>query len=350
MAIGTTVKVGFDGEQVKRGFAGLKNGFSAIGRTMGKGAALVGGMMAAQTLESIIIKAATGTNELADFAGAAEDVALQTGSTVSEIIRLNRALELAGAQVDAGRMLSTLADNMYDATHGGEELQNTFFKIGLSAADLSKMKPIDQFKTIMQSLAQYKGDIGELGDITEKIFGAKMGMQTMRFFKNAEVMAGEMGADVAGFAMNVEKNASELGSFSDQISRLKYLWRSLNLAGFELFGGDGKYLKAIFDSIDSLINFREFAKVGAVLKAEFAKALEVFNDSAFMDAIRKAMKSLGEFFGQGINESLKDLIPSIGFPSIFGGSKDKSTSQLLQEAQKTNAYLASIERTNGTYA
>jgi len=71
MAIGTTVKVGFDGEEVKRGFAGLKNGFSAIGRTMGKGAALVGGMMAAQTLEGIIIKAATGTNELADFAGAA---------------------------------------------------------------------------------------------------------------------------------------------------------------------------------------------------------------------------------------------------------------------------------------
>jgi hypothetical protein len=51
MAIGTTVKVGFDGEEVKRGFAGLKNGFSAIGRTMGKGAALVGGMMAAQRMK-----------------------------------------------------------------------------------------------------------------------------------------------------------------------------------------------------------------------------------------------------------------------------------------------------------
>jgi hypothetical protein len=350
MAIGTTVKVGFDGEQVKRGFAGLKNGFSAIGRTMGKGAALVGGMMAAQTLESIIIKAATGTNELADFAGAAEDVALQTGSTVSEIIRLNRALELAGAQVDAGRMLSTLADNMYDATHGGEELQNTFFKIGLSAADLSKMKPIDQFKTIMQSLSQYKGSIGELNDITEKIFGAKMGMQAIRLFKNAQVMAGEMGADVAGFADKVEKSADNLGSFSDQIGRLKYLWRGINLAGFDMMGGNGAYLKKLFDSLESIINSGDFSKLGYLLKSEFAKALEVFNDSAFMETIRKAMKSLGEYFGQGINESLKDLIPSIGFPSIFGGSKDKSTSQLLQEAQKTNALLASIERTNGTYA
>ena len=350
MAIGTTVKVGFDGEQVKRGFAGLKNGFSAIGRTMGKGAALVGGMMAAQTLESIIIKAATGTNELADFAGAAEDVALQTGSTVSEIIRLNRALEIAGAQVDAGRMLSTLADNMYDATHGGEELQNTFFKIGLSAADLSKMKPIDQFKTIMQSLSQYKGSIGELNDITEKIFGAKMGMLTMRYFQNAEVMAGEMGADVAGFAMNVEKSAGNLGSFSDQISRLKYLWRGINLAGFDMMGGNGAYLKKLFDSLESIINSGDFSKLGYLLKAEFAKALEVFNDSAFMETIRKAMKSLGEYFGQGIMGSLeKNMPPWLKYVLPSGGG-DKSTSQLLQEAQKTNAYLASIERTNGTYA
>ena len=351
MAIGTTVKVGFDGEEVKRGFAGLKNGFSAIGRTMGKGAALVGGMMAAQTLESIIIKAATGTNELADFAGAAEDVALQTGSTVSEIIRLNRALELAGAQIDAGRMLSTLADNMYDATHGGTELQDTFFKIGLSAAELAKMKPIDQFKTVMQSLSQYQGSIGELGDITEKIFGAKMGMQAIRLFKNADVMATEMGADVAAFAKNVENSASKLGSFSDQVGRLKYLWRSLNLAGFELFGGNGEYMKALFDSLDELINFREFAKVGAVLKAEFAKALEVFNDSAFMDTIRNAIKSLGDAFGQGFKDSLKGSLPFLSSVSNpFGGSKDTSTSQLLQEAQKTNTYLASIERTNGTYA
>ena len=350
MAIGTTVKVGFDGEQVKRGFAGLKNGFSAIGRTMGKGAALVGGMMAAQTLESIIIKAATGTNELADFAGAAEDVALQTGSTVSEIIRLNRALELAGAQVDAGRMLSTLADNMYDATHGGTELQDTFFKIGLSAAELAQMKPIDQFKTIMQTLSQYQGSIGELGDITETIFGAKMGMQAIRLFKNADVMATEMGADVALFAEKVEKSAGNLGSFSDQIGRLKYLWRGINLAGFEILGGNGAYLKKLFDGLESAINAGDFSKLGYMLKSEFAKALEVFNDSAFMDTIRNAMKSLGESFGEGVKGSIKDLIPGIGFPNLFGGSKDTSTTQLLHEMQKSNGYLASIERTNGTYA
>jgi len=350
MAIGTTVKVGFDGEEVKRGFAGLKNGFSAIGRTMGKGAALVGGMMAAQTLEGIIIKAATGTNELADFAGAAEDVALQTGSTVSEIIRLNRALELAGAQVDAGRMLSTLADNMYDATHGGTELQNTFAKIGLSAAELARMKPIDQFKIIMQTLSQYQGSIGELGDITEKIFGAKMGMQIIRLFKNADVMTNEMGADVAAFAKNVENSASKLGSFSDQISRLKYLWRGINLAGFDMMGGNGEYLKKLFDGLESAINQGDFSKLGYMLKSEFAKALEIFNDSAFMDAIRNAMKSLGESFGEGIKGSIKDIIPSIGFPNIFGGSKDTSTTQLLHEMQKSNGYLASIERTNGTYA
>lgn len=354
MAIGTTVKVGFDGEEVKRGFAGLKNGFSAIGRTMGKGAALVGGMMAAQTLESIIIKAATGTNELADFAGAAEDVALQTGSTVSEIIRLNRALELAGAQVDAGRMLSTLADNMYDATHGGTELQDTFFKIGLSAAELAKMKPIDQFKTVMQSLSQYQGSIGELGDITEKIFGAKMGMQAIRLFKNADVMATEMGADVALFAEKVEKSAANLGSFSDQVGRLKYLWRSLNLSLFEVAGGDGSYMKEIFDSFESGMTTGDVSKVIYRIKSEFAKLIEWIANSDMSKAINNMFTGFGESFMKGmkaeLNTILKDIVPSIGFPNIFGGSKDTSTTQLLQEAQKTNTYLASIERTNGTYA
>ena len=34
----------------------------------------------------------------------------------------------------------------------------------------------------------------------------------------------------------------------------------------------------------------DFSKLGYMLKSEFAKALEVFNDSAFMDTIRNAMK------------------------------------------------------------
>jgi hypothetical protein len=239
---------------------------------------------------------------------------------------------------------------MYDATHGGTELQDTFFKIGLSAAELAQMKPIDQFKTIMQTLSQYQGSIGELGDITETIFGAKMGMQAIRLFKNADVMATEMGADVALFAEKVEKSAGNLGSFSDQIGRLKYLWRGINLAGFEILGGNGAYLKKLFDGLESAINAGDFSKLGYMLKSEFAKALEVFNDSAFMDTIRNAMKSLGESFGEGVKGSIKDLIPGIGFPNLFGGSKDTSTTQLLHEMQKSNGYLASIERTNGTYA
>ena len=353
MAIGTTVKVGFDGEEVKRGFAGLKNGFSAIGRTMGKGAALVGGMMAAQTLESIIIKAATGTNELADFAGAAEDVALQTGSTVSEIIRLNRALEIAGAQVDAGRMLSTLADNMYDATHGGTELQDTFFKIGLSAAELAKMKPIDQFKTIMKTLSQYKGSLGEIGDITETIFGGKMGMNTIRFFENADVMA-TMGDDVALFAERVEKSAGNLGAFSDQVARIKYLWRGLNLSLFDFIGGDGSYMKDLFDGFEESLANGDMSKVWYKLKAEFAKLIEWLANSDMSKAINNMFTGFGESFMKGmkaeLNTILKDIVPSIGFPNLFGGSKDTSTSQLLKEMQKSNGYLASIERTNGTYA
>jgi len=188
MAIGTSVKVGFDGDAVKRGFGGIKGMFGGLARSFGKGAAMMGGAMAGKTLLDLAIKAGTGMNALADFAGEAEDTALQTGSTTAEIIKLDRALQLAGANVQAGMMLSTLSDNMYDATHGGQELQDVFNSIGLNAYNLAQMRPMDQFMAVGEALKDSNKDLNELNNITEKIFGGKMVMQLIKLFKNLAVL------------------------------------------------------------------------------------------------------------------------------------------------------------------
>ena len=50
MAIGTSVKVGFDGEAVKRGFGGIKGMFTGMSRSFGKGMAMMGGAAAGKSI------------------------------------------------------------------------------------------------------------------------------------------------------------------------------------------------------------------------------------------------------------------------------------------------------------
>lgn len=349
MAIGTSVKVGFDGEAVKRGFGGLKGMFGGIGRNFGRGMAMMGGAMAGRSLVDLVVKATTGMNALADFAGEAEDTALQTGSTTAEIIKLDRALQLAGANVQAGRMLSTLSDNLYDATHGGEELQNVFSSIGLNAYNLAQMRPMEQFMAIGDALKNSNKDLNELNNITEKLFGGKMGMQLIKLFKNQDVFD-KAASDTGRFADNIEASQKELGQFSDQLQRIPYLWKSINLALFKQMGGNGNYFKKMFDGLDAAINAGDFSRIGYLLKAEFAKALEVFTTGDIGQAVGKFFINIGNKIGQGMMESLKGAIPGFGMPSWLGGKSSNKETAMLQEMRQTNLYLSSIERTNGTYA
>jgi len=162
MAIETKVKVGFDGNEVKKGFSGITNMFKGAARSFGKGAAMMAGAAGGKTIIDLALRLANGTKELADFSGEIEDVAVQTGATVSEIAMLNRGLQLAGANMDAGRALSTLAENIYEATHGGEDLQEAFAKIGLSMSDIKDLNPMQQFLQTMEALSGFTGDMGEL--------------------------------------------------------------------------------------------------------------------------------------------------------------------------------------------
>jgi len=171
-------------------------------------------------------------------------------------------------------MLSTLSDNMYDATHGGQELQDVFNSIGLNAYNLAQMRPMDQFMAVGEALKDSNKDLNELNNITEKIFGGKMGMQLIKLFKNQDVFT-KAASDTGKFADNIQASQTELGQFSDQLQRIPYLWKGINLAMFKSMGGNGNYLKRLFDGIDSAINEGSFDKLGYLLKAEFAKSVRI---------------------------------------------------------------------------
>jgi len=340
MAIGTSVKVGFDGSEVKKGFAGIGGMFKSIGKGMAIGA----GAMMSKSLLDLGMKLATGIDQLADFAGEAQDTALQVGATTSEIIKLDRALALSGAAIDSGRLLSTMTDNIYDASHGSEELQKTFGALGLTMADLAGQSTIDQFMMIGKAVAT----IGENGGETEKalkdIFGGKMYMQLLKLFRNQDVFE-QANKELDSFGKNIEDMQDNLGKTQDQFQRIPYLWKSFNLALARGIGANGNFWKKLFDGFDQALNEGNFSKLGYMLKSEFAKALEVIAGSGALDTFKNFFRDIGKYIGEGISSALPKL-PSL--PTWLGGDGGK-TSMIdpISEIQRTNSLLERIYRTGG---
>jgi len=342
MAIGTTLKVGFDGNAVKKGFGSIGGMFKSVGKGMAMGA----GAMMSKSLVDLAIKAATGVDQLADFAGEAEDTALQVKSTTAEIIKLDRALDLAGSEVKAGRMLSTMRDNIFDASKGAEDLQDAFRAIGLQSSDFKGKTTMEQFKLIGESVAAMGDDAGKVENSLEKIFGAKMSMQLLKLFRNQDVF-NQAGEEMGEFAKNVDQSAKRLGKAQDQFKRLPYLWRGLNLAIFNAISGDGSTVKKLMDGIQRAIDTGDFSKIVYTLKAELAKAIEVLGDSEIWKGIEDKFRGLGKIIGEGIGEALMPKLPKFNLPSWMGGGKETSMIDPTKEIMKTNSILERIYREGG---
>lgn len=341
MAIGTTVKVGFDGNEVKKGFGGIKSVFSS----MGKGMAMGAGAMMSKSLVDLALKAITGIDALADFAGEAQDTALMVGSSTEEIIKLNRALDLAGSELDAGKMLSNLNVALFDASHGGTELQEKLAKLKLTMGDFRGKTTMDSFNMIGKKAAESKMEIGELDDTLRDLFGGKIGPQLIMLFKNNNVLE-QAEQEVGALAHSLGLSADAIGKVQDQFKRIPYLWRAYNLNLFngiqEAFGTD--WVKDVFDFATDLIDPEGIRSVVKDLRDffnEMSTGEGLFTN--IFDKLVESFSALGKTIGEGLMESLKG---SFSLGNIFGGGK---TTQIdpIKEIQRTNEILSRIYRDGG---
>ena len=347
MAIGTSVKVGFDGSEVKKGFAGIGGAFKSIGKGMAMGA----GAMLSKSLIDVGMKLATGIDQLADFAGEAQDTALQVGATTTEIIKLDRALALSGAAVESGKLLSTMTDNIYDASHGSEELQKTFGKLGLTMADLTGKSAIDQFMMIGQAVATIGDNGGETEKALKDIFGGKMYMQLLKLFRNQDVFK-QASEETQIFGEEVEAVQDKLGKMQDQFQRVPYLWRSLNLQLFKQLGLDGSALKDFFDAAAAAINEADWSKFGDLIRKQFQGAMDFFKETGAVDAVKGFFNDIGKSIGEGIKSAFggEDVNPVLkGVMKLMnvGGGGKTSMIDPISEIQRTNSILERIYRTGG---
>jgi len=344
MAIGTSVKVGFDGSEVKKGFGGISGAFKSIGKGMAIGA----GAMMSKSLLDLGLKLATGIDQLADFAGAAQDTALQVGSTTTEIMELDRALELAGTNLgDSGTILLKMKDSIYEMSHDGQDLQKSFGALGLTFADLKGKTVMEQFRTIGDAMKS----MGENSDDADKaindIFGNKIYKGLLKLFKNQDVFA-QANSETKKLSNNIEQIQDDLGATQDQFQRIPYLWRSLNAAIVKTMGINGNFWKNLFDGFDKELNEGDFSKLGYLLKSEFAKALEVIAGIGALDIFKNFFRDIGKYIGEGISSALPKLPSLPSLPTWLGGDGGK-TSMIdpISEIQRTNSLLEKIYRTGG---
>ena len=346
MAIGTTVKVGFDGSEVKKGFSGISGAFKSVGKGMAMGA----GAMMSKSLIDLALKAITGIDQLADFAGEAQDTALQVGSTTSEIIKLDRALQLAGNEgLNAGNLLSKMTDSIYEASHGGTALQQTFDDLEFTMGDFVGKDAMQRFKMIGEAVAKIGENGGKTENALQEVFGNKMYKSMLTLFRNQDVFQ-QANSELGDFSKNVEKSADKIGAMQDQFQRIPYLWRSVNMLLFDTthsFVNYTHYIKTALDAISAAIDSRDLGKVFYILKSELAKAIEVLADSDTGKAFSKFFHNIGATIGEGIKSafgggSMLDMI------NPFKSDKNK-TSMIdpISEIQRTNSILERIYRTGG---
>jgi len=326
MAIGTTVKVGFDGTAVKSGLSktnGLFRNFAkGITQGIGQGIAKAG----VGLIDLVLEKAATGLLDAADAAGELGDEARQTGMSVDSIVKLSEAFRLSGVSIeDASKPLSKFAKALYDAREAGSPAQQSLNKLGIYMSDLEGMTLEEKFKKVGQATQNFAGDMEELTSITSDLFGMK-GVQILRFFKDYDATMAQAERQTAGYRKQLDGQNGSMDDWGDAIGRVATLWKEFNTALVNS-------LKEIFpaSSINDLFNsISDGISSAAVATRDWIIGIK--NDiqsQGLVEFITNKLRDLGRAIGEGIAEAIKSAFPGL---------------DLLLPKPKTNPVSAQIEQ------
>lgn len=320
MAIGTTVKVGFDASAVRKGFAGLGGMFAGAMRgfrQVGIGAAREVGSRMTDMLGRVLMAVPDGIRETMDWAGNLTDMSAQTGVAVSKLVLMEEALRLAGASgKDTSMMISRLADNLNEARDATGPARDALNKLGFLAEDFANV-PIDKaFEMIGKRAASLPKDFRGLEGIMADLFGARMGFKLIRFFRDFDGGMKQAENNVGKFANRLDASAGGYDQMSDALGRFQMRWRETmaividQLAG--TFGTD--WIDQMFDSLSpekvrqSLVFLRE--EISGMFKG---------------DGINGMFRGIGRSIGEGIAESLKGMSAGSLIKGMFMGGPSAST-------------------------
>jgi hypothetical protein len=348
MAIGTTVKVGFDATQVKSGFSALKSMFSGAlrgFRQVGIGAARQVGAQVTDLLGRVIMAIPQGIKDTADWADNLNDMSNQTGVAVSKLVLMEEALRLSGAEAaDTSRMISMLASNLHEAQMEAGPARDALNKLGLFMPDMAGLSVDQAFEKIGRQVATLPNDFKGLEGIMSDLFGAKMGFKLIRFFRDYDGGMKQATNNVGAFASRIEVSAEAYGKLNDAAGRFEMRWRETMAVVLDelvaMFGDD--WLDQMFDFFAP-----EKIRAGiAFLKTAFTDFAKWASEGGF----KTIFKDIGRAIGEGVMESMKGILPfgtsggAIDYlKGLMPGAKtDDKTSKLISQGDMQVALLRQI--------
>lgn len=308
MAIGTTVKVGFDGTAVKSGLQktnGLFRNFAkGITQGIGQGIAKAG----VGLIDLVLEKAATGLLDAADAAGELNDQARQTGASIEYLLQLAEAFRLSGVEAgDASKVLSKFSNALYDAREAGSPAQDALNKLNIYLGDLEGMTIEEKFKTVGKAAAGLANDMEKMTSVTMDLFG-KSGPQLIRLFTDMEGTMDQAKRQTAGLSKQYAGNASAIDEWGDAIGRVANLWKEFNTAlvnSFkELFPASG--INDLFNSISDGISSAAVATRDWIIGIK-----NDIQSQGLIEFIKAKLRDLGQAIGEGIANAIKEAFPGL---------------------------------------
>jgi len=332
MSINTTVKVGFDGTAVKTGLKNIGGMFGKFSKEVGIGAARKVGEFGADWVGKSIQFLVEGGTAIFDFAGELKDLAALTGESAQELMILNEQLRLAGVEGgESGKQILTLEKAIYDSVEAAkkgekDDVWNIFNDLGLTLADLMRMKPAAQIEAIFSAMSANNVPKETANAYIEKLFGGVKGV-----LKYGKVFADGM-AESRQVAINnlgpllkmTDEYIAGLESAGDETGRFKNAQLQLSSAFVKgLTGGNtgqivAGSLKRIFDEIGKAAEWLE--RAGAALRNTFEYIGQVGFGKVFDDLKSGFVgwaEDIGAKIGQAIKDAIKNLVAGTPLQSMF---------------------------------
>lgn len=250
MAIGTTVKVGYDGTAVQRGLARIKMGFKALGRSV----AMAGKAMLAPFVKLMAVLAPVigvvgigkGIKDIIDYGGAVSDMANRLGVAAKDIVLIEEVFRRTGVSTaDVATTLQRMGKNIaYGLTLPTSEAGKAMEAMGISAETLKDLNMAQQFERVGLGISRLK-TASEQARWGMAIFGRE-GAKLVNTFKTTDAF------DVA------RKSVGQLGdtmdSLANRFDHISDAFGAIKTKIRQFFSGVALEMLPTLDRIATLIN------------------------------------------------------------------------------------------------
>jgi hypothetical protein len=320
------IRIGADSARLKRDFGKAKGSVSSFAATIAKlgpiavaaAVALAGIAVAAVSIRKVIVGVRREFEALDKSAKSAKKLNITLGEMEGLALAAGRAG--VGEFTTVEKSIQRMTTNVSEAATGIGEAKASLDLLGVSAADLNKLTPAEQFQELADAIGRFTGSANDELRIIEHVFGSRgaglinLLRQGSDAIRQGEADAHRFGLVVAGIdADNVQEMNDRFGDVAKAIAGV---YRQLGVAvspELKIFAVD--LTDAIVRVKDAIIDLRP--EIEALTHA-WTVAMQPMIDSAVF--LAEGMKGIGEAIREfrGI-EVEPPHIPTIKFKPEFEG-------------------------------